>query len=214
MEINNGYKVVLLGESGVGKTCIIEQFISGKFDDNTIATLTAQFYRKTFEFPGDKNITLDIWDTAGQEKFRALTRIFYKNAKAVILVYDITDNRSFDEIKNYWYEQVKQNCHSDVIIAIAANKCDLYEQRQVSDEEGEQFAKNVGAFFASTSAKNDSGITNLFENIAKKILEPDFDFYDEEQKIKDEYKKKKKKDNPRNLIKLNSKINKKKKKCC
>ena len=214
MEINNGYKVVLLGESGVGKTCIIEQFISGKYDDNTIATLTAQFYRKTFEFPGDKNITLDIWDTAGQEKFRALTRIFYKNAKAVILVYDITYNHSFNEIKHYWYEQIKQHCASDVIIAIAENKCDLYEKRDISEEEGEEFAKSIGAFFASTSAKNDSGITNLFENIAKKILEPDFDFYDEEQKIKDEYKKKKKKDNPRNLIKLNSKINKKKKKCC
>ena len=208
MEINNGYKVVLLGESGVGKTCIIEQFISGKFDDNTIATLTAQFYRKTFEFPGDKNITLDIWDTAGQEKFRALTRIFYKNAKAVILVYDITDNRSFDEIKNYWYEQVKQNCHSDVIIAIAANKCDLYEQRQVSDEEGEEFAESLGALFASTSAKNDSGITKLFENIASRILDPDFNFRANEQK------KNNHKGNENGRIKIDAKVTKKKKKCC
>ena len=208
MEINNGYKVVLLGESGAGKSCIIEQFISGKFDDNTIATLTAQFYRKTFEFPGDKNITLDIWDTAGQEKFRALTRIFYKNAKAVILVYDITDNRSFDEIKNYWYEQVKQNCHSDVIIAIAANKCDLYEQRQVSDEEGEEFAESLGALFASTSAKNDSGITKLFEDIASRILDPDFNFRANEQK------KNNQKGNENGRIKIVPKVTKKKKNCC
>ena len=215
MEINNGYKVVLLGESGVGKTCIIEQFISGKFDDNTIATLTAQFYRKTFEFPGDKNITLDIWDTAGQEKFRALTRIFYKNAKAVILVYDITYNRSFDEIKNYWYEQVKQNCHSDVIIAIAANKCDLYEQRQVSDEEGEKYAESINAIFAATSAKNASGIKDLFENIALKMIDM------KEQKTgeqENENKRKKEgkennKDNSNKKVKLNNST-KKIRKCC
>ena len=175
---NEDNKVVLIGEMGVGKTCIIEQFISNDFNQDQDSTITAQFCKKDFEFPGGEKITLDIWDTAGQEKFRALTRIFYKNAKAVIIVYSITNKQTFDEAKNYWYEQVKQNCHSDVIIAIAANKCDLYEERQVSDEEGEQFAKSIGAFFASTSAKNDSGITNLFENIAMKILEPNFDLND------------------------------------
>ena len=122
-------KVVLVGEMFVGKTCIIEQFINQDFTEDTGSTLAAQFCRKDFEFPGGENITLDIWDTAGQEKFRALTRIFYKNAKAVIIVYSITDKKSFESVKNYWYEQIKQHCNSDVIIAIAANKCDLYEHR-------------------------------------------------------------------------------------
>ena len=143
---NEDNKVVLIGEMGVGKTCIIEQFISNDFNQDQDSTITAQFCKKDFEFPGGEKITLDIWDTAGQEKFRALTRIFYKNAKAVIIVYSITNKQTFDEAKNYWYEQVKQNCHSDVIIAIAANKCDLYEERQVSDEEGEQFAKMLVLF--------------------------------------------------------------------
>ena len=220
---NEDNKVVLIGEMGVGKTCIIEQFISNDFNQDQDSTITAQFCKKDFEFPGGEKITLDIWDTAGQEKFRALTRIFYKNAKAVIIVYSITNKQTFDEAKNYWYEQVKQNCHSDVIIAIAANKCDLYEERQVSDEEGEQFAKNVGAFFASTSAKNDNGITNLFENIALKILYPDFDFTNTENDAKEKYKNRigiqkeitdNIKDNARNSLKLDGNIQKKKKKCC
>jgi len=216
-------KVVLIGESGVGKTCIIEQFIRNEFNENIASTIVTQFSRKDFEFPRGEKITLDIWDTIGQEKFRSLARIFYKNAKAVIIVYSITNKQTFDEAKNYWYEQVKQNCYSDVIIAIAANKCDLYEQRQVSDEEGEQFAKNVGAFFASTSAKNDSGITNLFENIALKILYPDFDFTNTENDAKEKYKNRigiqkeitdNIKDNARNSLKLDGNIQKKKRKCC
>ena len=220
---NEDNKVVLIGEMGVGKTCIIEQFISNDFNQDQDSNITAQFCKKDFEFPGGEKITLDIWDTAGQEKFRALTRIFYKNAKAVIIVYSITNKQTFDEAKNYWYDQVKQHCDSGVIIAIAANKCDLYEQRQVEDEEGEKFAKNVGAFFASTSAKNDSGITNLFENIAMKMLDPDFDFTDTEKEAKEKYENRKgikkeitdnKKDNTKNSVKLDGNIQKKKRNCC
>ena len=206
---NEENKVVLIGNSGVGKTCIIEQFITNDFNENQDSTISAQFCRKDFEFPGGEKISLDIWDTAGQEKFRALTRIFYKNAKAVIIVYSITNKQTFDEAKNYWYEQVKQNCHSDVIIAIAANKCDLYEEKEISDEEGEEFAKSKDAFFAFTSAKNDSGITNLFENIAMKILEPNFDLNDITKGTN-----KNKKENSNNSLKLNSDIQNKKKKCC
>ena len=173
-EIEN--KVVLIGESTVGKTCIILQFIDGRFKANSLSTLSAQFCRKNFEFPENKRIALDIWDTVGQEKFRSLNKIFYSNARAVILVYDITNKKSFDEIKNYWYGQIKQNCENDLIIAIAANKSDLSDQREVPDEEGEEFANSIHAIFSSTYAKDNTGITNLFETIAKKMLEPDFIF--------------------------------------
>ena len=173
-EVEN--KEVLIGEISVGKTCIITQLIDGKFKEFMESTLSAQFCRKNFEFPGNKFITLDIWDTAGQEKFRSLNKIFYSNAKAVVLVYDITNQKSFDEIKNYWYGQIKQNCEKDVIIAIAANKSDLSEERKVPDEEGEEFANSIHAIFSSTSAKNNSGIKDLFETIAKKMLEPNFIF--------------------------------------
>ena len=178
---------------------------------------------KTFEFPGNISITLDIWDTAGQEKYRSINRFYYKNVKAVVLVYDITDKKSFNELKNYWYGQVKQNCGSDVIIAVAESKYDLYELRQVSNEEGEEFAKSIGSIFNSTSAKNDDGIKSLFENIAKKILEINFNFVDNEHKTNKNYKKRKdsikektenNKDNSRNSVKLDATKSIKKKKLC
>ena len=213
-------KVVIVGESGVGKTCILEQFINNQFIEGCLPTLAAQFCRKNFEFDG-KSITMDIWDTAGQEKYRAVNRIFYKNAKVAILVYSIDNRESFDELKNYWCDQVIQNCDSDAVIAIAANKCDLYEQRKISDEEGEELAKSIGAFFASTSAKNDYGITNLFENVTKKLLNPDFDFYPIEQKPKENNGKNEnrkdnqnKKDDSRKSVKLDGIVQKKTKKCC
>ena len=215
------YKVVLIGESGVGKTCIIAQYIHNKFDPNVISSLTCQFIRKNIELSEGKSVLMDIWDTAGQEKHRALARIYYKKAKAAVLVYDITSKKSFEEIKNYWSGQVKEVCEKDTILALVANKYDLYEEKQVSNEEGEEFAKSINAIFVSTSAKNDSGIKVLFESIATKILEPDFDFYANEQKKKDEYKKKKKKEeaeknkaNDKKIVKLNTQKEKKKKDCC
>ena len=102
-------KVVLIGESGVGKTCIIARFINNVFEDNTMSTTGASYAGKTMtfdEFQG-KSIKFEIWDTAGQEKYRSLTKIFYKDAGVAILVYDITRKESFEEIKKYWYNQIK-----------------------------------------------------------------------------------------------------------
>ena len=220
-------KVVLIGESGVGKTCIINQFINNEYNDDTKPTMTYQFCQKTFEFPGNKKITLDIWDTAGQERYRSLNTIFYKNVRVAILVYDITNKISFEEAKNFWYEQVKQNCdNKKLILAVAANKCDLYEERQVKDEEGEKYAKSIGAFYASTSAKNDSGINDLFEKIANKLLNPNSDLNanGQEAEEKDENGNDTKEevtenniDNSRKSVKLDKNNNapkKDKKKCC
>ena len=217
------YKVVLIGESGVGKTCIIAQFINKNFDPDGVLSSSAQFLRKVMTFADDKTLTFDIWDTAGQEKYRSMAKVFYKDAKAVILVYDITNKKSFEEMRDFWYEQVKQNGDSDVIIAIAANKSDLYEEQKVKDEEGEEFAKSINAIFMSTSAKNDSGITNLFENIAMKILDPNFDFTNTEKDAKEKYENRKgikkeitgnKKNNTKNSVKLDGNIQKKKRNCC
>ena len=102
-------KVVLLGESGVGKTCIIARFINNTFEENLISTTGASYAGKTmtFEEYGGKSIKFEIWDTAGQEKYRSLTKIFYKDAGAAILVYDITRKESFEEIQKYWINQIK-----------------------------------------------------------------------------------------------------------
>ena len=186
-------KVVLLGEAGVGKTCIISQFISGVFDPDTISSLSAQFITKNMELKNIKKvIKFDIWDTAGQERFRALAKIFYKDAKVICLVYDITSKKTFEELKEFWYEQqTKLNVDGDPIFAVVANKNDLYENQQVKDEEGKEFAKSINGIFQSTSAKSDSGITNLFENIGYRYFDPNFDTNEIENKEKMEYEKKK-----------------------
>ena len=221
MENTNPYKVVLLGESGVGKTCIIAQFTNGTFDANTVTSLTAQFIRKTMEFADDKRIIFDIWDTAGQEKYRSLAKIFYKDAKAIVLVYDITSKDSFVQMKEYWYEQIKQQGNKDVIIAVAANKGDLYEKRVISNEEGEEFAKQIGAIFATTSAKDDSGILELFQNLGRKIMDPTYDASAVTKKKKSDYEKEKRKqklaeerEGRQGTVKLSNATAKKEKKGC
>ena len=185
-------KVVLLGESGVGKTSIIAQFTSGKFDPDCVTSLSAQFISKTVEFQNlGKAIKFDIWDTAGQEKYRALAKIFYKDAQVIFLVYDITDAKSFNELKSYWHGVVKANGDSDAIIAIVANKNDLYDHAQVQNEEGEEFARSIGAIFQSTSAKSDSGITTLFDNVGQKFFDPNFDVGAQNKQAQEEYQRKK-----------------------
>ena len=179
-------KVVLLGEAGVGKTCIISQFISGVFDPDTISSLSAQFISKTIEFKDiNKTIKFDIWDTAGQEKFRALAKIFYKDAKVICLVYDITSHKSFEALKEFWYEQqTKLNVDGDPIYAVVANKNDLYESQQVNEEEAKEFAKSINAIYQSTSAKSNSGIATLFDNIGHRFFDPNFNTNEIESKEK------------------------------
>ena len=110
----NTCKVILLGESGVGKTCIITRFINDDFVKDTSTTSSANFISQSIKFEEyDKTICFDIWDTAGQEYYRCMTKIFYKNAKIIIFVYDITRKETFDEIKNYWYNEVKENGPKD-----------------------------------------------------------------------------------------------------
>ena len=185
-------KVVLIGESGVGKTSIIAQFTSGKFDPDCVTSLSAQFISKTIEFNNlEKAIKFDIWDTAGQEKYRALAKIFYKDAKVICLVYDITDGKSFEEIKSYWYEMVKSHADPEVMLAVVANKSDLYDNAVIKNEEGEEFAKSIGALFQTTSAKSDTGITNLFDNIGQKYFNPNFDSTALDKQQQEEYQKKK-----------------------
>ena len=103
------YKVVLVGESGVGKTSIIHYFIYEKFDDRVLSTVSVSFVSKEMNF-NERNIKFDIWDTAGQERFHSLAKIFYENSNVAILVYDITKRDSFEKIKNYWYKEIHENC--------------------------------------------------------------------------------------------------------
>ena len=170
-------KVVLLGESGVGKTSIINQFTTRKFNPKCNTSVSAQFTSKTIDFPDQKkSIRFDIWDTVGQEKYRSLTKIFYKDAKIIILVYDITTEYSFKELKEYWYKETCNNTEGDPLYAVCANKYDLYQKQTVKTEQGKQFADEIHAIFQNTSATSYTGINMLFENLGKKIINPKFDY--------------------------------------
>jgi len=163
-------KIVLIGESGVGKTSIINQYIEETFKEDQETSAGASFSTKKLNLKNGNQITLEIWDTAGQEKFRALTQLFYKEASAAILVYDITRKDSFNQIKEYWINQVIEKSPNNIIIAIVANKIDLFEKEEVEEKIARDFALENNAIFMMTSAKNKDGIDELFSSIANKIF--------------------------------------------
>ena len=202
-----GCKVVLLGDSGVGKTCIIKRFVSNSFESNMITTNAANYCSKMVKFENlGKSLLFDIWDTAGQEKYRALTKFFYKDAVVVILVYDITRVDSFENMKNYWYKQLQENCDKSIVIGVAGNKSDLFVDEKVSESEARDFADKIGAIFELTSAQNNTGIIELFLDVGNKYLEPNF-----QQKYKIIEKEKEEKGQDKSIV-LNNKENKTKEK--
>ena len=166
-------KVVLLGETAVGKSCLISRFVNNQFQSNFVPTMGGCYSSKEVNYPKlKKKLKYEIWDTAGQEKYRAINKIFYQDAAVAILVYDITRKDSFEELKNYWYIEVRDNSPKDVIIAIAANKSDLYEFEEVSNDDLKSFAESINAIYKETSALNGTGINELFDNIGYKLLSP------------------------------------------
>ena len=182
-------KIVLVGESGVGKTSIITQYIDNIFQKDQQSTIGGTFSTKTVKCGNGKILKLEIWDTAGQERYRSVTKLFYKDANAAILVYDITNKFSFEEIQNYWFGQVKDSAPENIIIAIVANKLDLYENEQVDETIARKYAQDNNALFASTSAKNTSGIEDLFIEIAKIYSGSDSALTIQEKDEAEEYKK-------------------------
>ena len=165
-------KVVLVGDSGVGKTCIIQRYVNNNYNENTESTSASTYTCKVVDYKQfKKSITFDIWDTAGQELYRALAKNFYLNASIGILVYDIRRKESFESIKDYWYEQLKISGEENMIFGVVGNKCDLFQEEQVREEEGKKFAQSIGAVFHLTSCKESIGIDELFEECGKKYLE-------------------------------------------
>ena len=184
---NKTTKVVLIGDSGVGKTCIISRFISNEFEKNLDSTDGASYGTKELYLPKlKKKIILDIWDTAGQERYKSLTKFFYKDAQIIIMVYDITKKQTFENLKNQWYKEIQELSEKNYILAIVGNKSDLYETEQISEKEAREFAESINAIFELTSAQNNSGIQQLFEDVGMKYLAPDF-----QEKIEEEQKEKK-----------------------
>jgi Ras-related protein Rab-1A len=166
-------KVILVGESQVGKTSIISRYTKNLYLENTKRTLSAYSTKKIIEIDGYK-IELQIWDTVGQEQYRSVTSIFYKEALVCILVYDITNRDSFDSIKNYWHNEIIKNGKKGVIIGIAGNKSDLYESEKVSEKEGQEYSDSINAYFKLVSAKNNISINEFFKSLVEKFVKSEF----------------------------------------
>ena len=169
MSDNLTFKILTLGESSVGKTCILRRYVEGQFFKNQLSTIGIDFKSKTLQI-GNHEIRLKIWDTAGEERFRNITSQYYKGAEGIILVFDLTKKESFDKI-NDWIKQIKLNTQSDEIaIVLLGNKKDLVDMRVISFEEGKERAEAFGIKFFETSALDGSGIEDAFLCLSEEIM--------------------------------------------
>ncbi|KAL7862803.1 hypothetical protein SRHO_G00117870 [Serrasalmus rhombeus] len=163
------FKVVVLGEGCVGKTSVILRYCENKFYSKHITTLQASFFTKKLNISGNR-VTLSIWDTAGQERFHALGPIYYRESNGAVLLYDITDEDSFQKVK-LWVKELRRILGNDVCLCIVGNKTDLDKDRNVSAEEAERYAEAVGAQHHQTSAKLNTGINELFLSLCKRMMD-------------------------------------------
>ena len=169
VDYNEEIKVVILGESGVGKSNIINRYNGGEFNPNSLPNNSSFFMSKNLIF-GEKIYRINLWDTAGQEKYHSLTKIFLKETKIVFLVYAINDKLSFEKL-DFWYKIVKESC-DDAILAIIGNKKDLYEEEQINEEEAIKKAQSFNATFGLTSAlEEDTGFDEIITKVIKDYIQ-------------------------------------------
>ena len=165
-------KIILVGDSGVGKTCIINRYLN-KYTQNPHTTINTSFFSKV-EIINNYKIDFQIWDTVGQEQFRSLNNLFFKNSHICIIVYDITRPESFNNIKDYWYESAITNGLEGIICCIVGNKDDLSQYEKVDRNEVKEFCDEINALLKFTSAKDNYCIDELFEELGKKFINSDF----------------------------------------
>ena len=186
-------KIMVLGESMVGKTSLITRYTNNKFGGRYLCTVGIDFQKKKIEKNG-KRVLLQIWDTAGQERFRNVTKNYFQASQGFILAYDINNKESFEKVQ-YWVEEIKSNAEEKIKCILIGTKCDL-DKREVSEEEGQNLGQKYGYKFLETSAKENININETFETLVSEIM--------------DNFK-----ENGRQSLTLSTnKLGKKKKKCC
>ena len=203
MRINNFsvfFKILLIGDLGVGKSCVILRYVEGDFPGNIMSSIGVDFKTKQIELD-DHSIKMQIWDTAGHEKFRTITTSYYKSAQAIIILYDITQKSSFDHIRN-WITEIDKFGKQGVLKVIVGNKLDLENNRKISKEDAENLALKYGVKLWEVSAKDNTNIEEMFVDTIKTLLEKNSKIISESSSMG-------------NNIKLSKNIkNKKNKKCC
>merc|ERR1711937_421070 len=161
------FKLVLLGDSAVGKSSLVLRFVRGQFFEYQESTIGAAFLTQTVAL-NDTTVKFEIWDTAGQERYHSLAPMYYRGAAAAIVVYDITNRDTFQRAKQ-WVKELQRQGNPNIVIALAGNKSDLNSKRKVEPEEAESYASDNGIFFMETSAKTATNVNELFVAIARKL---------------------------------------------
>ncbi|CAD8061341.1 unnamed protein product [Paramecium primaurelia] len=161
------FKILLIGNSAVGKSSLLLRFADNVFNESFLPTIGVDFKIRTFDLNG-KTVKLQIWDTAGQERFKTITNSYYKGAHGIILVYDVTDKQSFKDVEN-WLAEVEKYANENVVRVLVGNKVDLESKREVTSEEGKELADSLNIRFIETSAKNSSNVEKAFITLANEI---------------------------------------------
>jgi len=161
------FKLVLLGESAVGKSSLVLRFVKGQFLEFQESTIGAAFLTQTVCL-SDTTVKFEIWDTAGQERYHSLAPMYYRGAQAAIIVYDITSTESYEKAKN-WVRELQRQGSANIVIALAGNKSDLSSNRKINFEDAQSYSEENNLLFMETSAKTASNVNELFVAIAKKL---------------------------------------------
>jgi len=165
------FKILLVGDSGVGKSSLLMRFTAGQFEESSVPTIGVDFKLK-FVTVNNKRLKLTVWDTAGQERFRTLTSSYYRGAQGIIYAYDVTRRETFESLDDIWMREVDMySTVEDSVKMVVANKLDKESQRQVSREQGQEFARQHGCLFVETSAKTNLAVSQAFEELVLKILD-------------------------------------------
>ena len=164
------YKILILGDTQVGKSCFLTRYADNSFQDEYLSTIGMDYKIKNYQAEDGSTIKLYIWDTAGQDRFRSITRNYYKGADGIILIYDITKKDTFENVRN-WINNIKDEAPDRVVLILVGNKVDDEGNRVVPKSEGEEIAKEFNLPFFECSAKSDINVTPVFDTLIKKIIE-------------------------------------------
>jgi small GTP-binding protein len=163
----HSFKILLLGDTSVGKTCFLKRYTEDTFQDAYLSTIGFDFKFKMVTLKNGKQVKVQLWDTAGQERFRTIAKSYYKGAHGIILIYDVSNPKTYDNIKK-WLAQIKEEASSKVCIILVANKID-HEERVVTVEEGEKLAKSFNLKIFESSAKENINVTEAFQEVIENI---------------------------------------------
>lgn len=208
-EVDFIFKILLLGDSSVGKTCFLKRFIDGTFQEVYMSTISLDYKIKLINVD-DLKIKIQLWDIPVQNRFMSITKNYFKGTNGIILIYDVTNRNTFENIKT-WMEQIEESKTEDLIIYLVGNKIDEEENRKIKEEEGKETGTKYKLRFFEASAKNNKGIEELFIELVKEIINKRNNEKNEEENNEEDESKEEIKDVNEELIENKEK---KKKKCC